>query len=59
MHNEFDINLAQRTSVGLGTSYQLPAEFTTGSNRVKNLLTGSYNFTIDEIEVFYGDLNGK
>ena len=37
----------------LGKIYQLPSGFTSGSFEARSLLAGSYNFTLDEIEVFY------
>ena len=48
-------NASQQTtsSSDLGYSYQLPSNFTSGSSHARSLLAGSYNFTPDEIEVFY------
>jgi hypothetical protein len=39
----------------LGTNYQLPDGFIYKSETARSFLAGSYNFTVDEIEVFLID----
>ena len=36
----------------LGLSYEAPNGYTHGSNESRSYLAGSYNFFVDEIEVF-------
>ena len=56
--NTSDLHLGTGES-NLGNKYQLPSNYTYGSDRARNLLTGSRSFLIDEIEVFYGGNGGK
>ena len=55
----YDVNLQSGSTSKLGFYYQLPSGYTFGSDKAKNLLAGSSEFVIDEIEVFYGRVDGK
>ena len=37
----------------LGYTYKLPTGYVAGTDQAKRLLAGTYNFKVDEYEVFY------
>ena len=45
------VNIARYSN--LGKSYKLPAGYVYDSDEARRLLAGTYNFKVDEYEVFY------
>ena len=47
-----DCNINTNSYSNLGSSYESPNGYAYQSNEARNYLAGSYEFTVDEIEVF-------
>ena len=45
-------NIDNNSYSNFGFSYHTPKEFANGSEEAKSYLTGSYNFTVTEVEVY-------